>query len=166
MAFKYDRSIFSLGNLIFVVIFLCVAGAAFFFLWFNHHQKMAPIVEPVTEAPKLAVVSVTSKNLLREDQLPGEINAYQDVLIYPKVPGFIKWIGVDRGSVVKKDQLMVRMYAPEYLADRNKALAQVAAAKASVSVEESQLEDLKAALKKSKANLLADQSTYQRVYTV
>jgi RND family efflux transporter MFP subunit len=106
-----------------------------------------------------------SKTLFREQHLPAEIEAYQDVLIYPKIPGFIKWIGVDRGSVVKKDQLMVQMYAPEYLARRNEGLAEVAAEKASVAAAESRLEDVEADLKKRQANLLADQSTYQRVYT-
>lgn len=39
---------------------------------------------------ELPVVAVQSKILDRVDQLPGEIEAYQDVAIYPKVPGFIK----------------------------------------------------------------------------
>ncbi|MBS1996260.1 MAG: efflux RND transporter periplasmic adaptor subunit [Cyanobacteria bacterium SZAS LIN-2] len=163
--FRYDKNIFSVSNLLFLVVFLGIAGGLFYFLWAGHNKEMQPD-EPATPAlTPVPVVSVVSKTLFREDQLPGEIDAYQDVLIYPKVPGFVKWIGVDRGSVVKKGQVMVRMYAPEYLADRNEALAKVAATKAAVAVEESELEDLKAALKKSKADLLADQSTYQRVYT-
>jgi len=110
------------------------------------------------------IVPVISNTLFREDRLPAEIEAYQDVLIYPKIPGFVKWIGVDRGSVVKKDQLMVEMYAPEYIAKRNEGLAEVAAAKAAVAAADSKLEDMEADLKKRQANLLADQSTYQRVY--
>jgi len=112
----------------------------------------------------LKVLPIISTTLFREDRLPGEIEAYQDVLIYPKIPGFVKWIGVDRGSVVKKGQLMVEMYAPEYLARRNEILAEAAAAKASVAAADSKLEDMEADLKKRQADLLADQSTYQRVY--
>ncbi len=112
----------------------------------------------------MPVVPVVLKTLFREDQLPAEIEAYQDVLIYPKMPGFVKWIGVDRGSIVKKGQLMVTMYAPEYIARRNEALAQVAAARAAFAAEQSKFQDVKADLKKRQANLLADQSTYQRVY--
>ena len=165
VGFKTDRSVFNLGNLIFVVIFLSIAGGAFYFLWVNHNKKPEAAELPVHTRPNLTVVPVVAKTLFREDQLPGEIEAYQDVLIYPKIKGFVKSINVDRGSVVKKGDLMVTMYAPEFLADRNEALAQVAATKAAVAVEESELEELKAALKKSQANLLADQSTYQRVYT-
>lgn len=60
---------------------------------------------------------------------------------------------------------MVKMYAPEYLARRTEAQAKVAAIKAALSAEESRLSDLQAELKKHQATLLADQSTYQRVYT-
>jgi RND family efflux transporter MFP subunit len=143
-----------------LVLALAVGG---YFLW----QKLVPKkVEEVSKDVLVSVptVTVVSKTLFREDQLPGEIEAYQDVLMYPKIRGFIKSINVDRGSVVKKGQLMATMYAPEYLASRNEALARVAAAKAAVASEESDLQDLQADLKKRQANLLADQSTYQRVY--
>ncbi|HEY9715290.1 MAG TPA: efflux RND transporter periplasmic adaptor subunit, partial [Chroococcales cyanobacterium] len=62
-----------------------------------------------------------------------------------------------------KDQLLVTMYAPEYLARRNEALAKVAGAKAAIAAAESRLQDTQADLKKAQANLIADQSTYQRV---
>lgn len=157
-------SIFSPKNLIFVVIVLALAGGAFFLLQMRHNQPLVSTEEKQTVV-SVPVTKVISKTLFREDQLPGEINAYQDVLIYPKVPGFIKWLGVDRGSIVKQGQPMVKMYAPEYLARRTEAQAKVAAIKAALSAEESRLSDLQAELKKHQATLLADQSTYQRVYT-
>lgn len=163
--FQFNASLFSGGNLIFLLVLFGVLGGLFYFMWSGHNKKIEPVEAKHEGPPPVVVAPVVSKTLFREDQLPGEIEAYQDVLIYPKVRGFVKWIGIDRGSVVKKGQLMVRMYAPEYLADRNEAVAKVAATKAAVAVEESELEDLKAELRKSKANLLADQSTYQRVYT-
>jgi len=157
-------AIFSPKNLIFVVIVLALAAGAFFLLQMRHNRPLVSTEEKQTIA-SVPVTKVISKTLFRKDQLPGEINAYQDVLIYPKVPGFIKWLGVDRGSIVKQGQLMVKMYAPEYLARRTEAQAKVAAIKAALSAEESRLSDLQAELKKHQATLLADQSTYQRVYT-
>lgn len=148
-------------NAFILLAVLVLAGGGYFF-WQQFHEKKQ-LTEKVTDGDSIEVVPVISKILFREEQLPGEINAYQDVLIYPKVPGFIKWIGVDRGSVVKKDQLMATMYAPEYLARRNEALARIAAAKAAVAAEESRLQDFEAELKKAQADLIADQSTYQRV---
>jgi len=157
--------LFTKKNGIFVLVVLALAGLMFFFMSKSHDQPLEEENAPAPAVSQVKVVPVVSKTLFREDQLPGEINAYQDVLVYPKVPGFVQWIGVDRGSVVKKGQVMVRMYAPEYLARRNEALARIAAAKASLAAEESRLEDIKAELKKRQANLLSDQSTYQRVYT-
>lgn len=159
-----NNNLFSKFNIVFVVIVLALGGVGFFFLWHNFHHAEEEAPPPQVTEISLPAVKVISKTLFREDQLPGEIDAYQDVLIYPKVPGFVKWLGVDRGSVVKKDQLMVKMYAPEYLSRRNEALAKIAAVKAELSAEQSRLADLKADLKRRQANLLADQSTYQRVY--
>ncbi len=158
------KEMFSIKNLIFIVIIVAAAGAAFYYMW---QKKNEPLVQDNARRDYLIsvpVVPVVTKTLFREDQLPGEIDAYQDVLIYPKVPGFIKDIKVDRGSIVKKGDLMVRMYAPEFLARRHEAVAKVSMAKAALSAEESKLQDLKAELQKKKANLLADESTYQRVY--
>jgi membrane fusion protein, multidrug efflux system len=45
--------------------------------------------------------------------LPGELMPYEQVEIYPKVKGFIKTLYVDRGSQVKKGQLLALLEAPE-----------------------------------------------------
>lgn len=159
-----SRLIFTKKNLLFILALAGIAAVLYFFLWQRHSR---PLIEASAKDADIAPVKVTNvekRTLFREDQLPGEINAYQDVLIYPKIPGYIKWIGVDRGSVVKKGQLMVKMYAPEYMARRSEGMARVAEARADLASEESDLADLKADLKKRKAKLLADQSTYQRVY--
>ncbi|MDX2105555.1 MAG: efflux RND transporter periplasmic adaptor subunit [Candidatus Melainabacteria bacterium] len=160
-----EPGLFSFKNLIFIIIVLAAAGAAFYYMW---QKKNEPLVQDNVKRDFLVsvpVVPVVKKTLFREDQLPGEIDAYQDVLIYPKVPGFVKEIKVDRGSIVKKGDLMVVMYAPEFLAKRHEAVAKVSMAKAALAAEESKLQDLKAELQKKKANLLADESTYQRVYS-
>jgi membrane fusion protein, multidrug efflux system len=143
------------GNYAAISIALCIV-----LLSGCHKPKEELKTSTVVDIP---AVQVISKTLFREDQLPGEIMAYQDVLIYPKVPGFVKWIGVDRGSVVKKDDLMVTMYAPEYLASRNESLSKLATAKAALAAGESRLQSVQADLKNRKANLLADESTNERV---
>ncbi len=158
------KEMFSIKNLIFIIIVVAAAGAAFYFMWQKHNQPLLSEAVKRDFLISVPVVPVVKKTLFREDQLPGEIDAYQDVLIYPKIPGFVKEIKVDRGSIVKKGDLMVRMYAPEFLARRHEAVAKVSMAKAALASEESKLQDIKAELQKKKANLLADESTYQRVY--
>lgn len=45
--------------------------------------------------------------------LPGEIAPYETVKLYAKVSGFVKQIFVDRGSFVRRGQLLARLEAPE-----------------------------------------------------
>ncbi len=45
--------------------------------------------------------------------LPGELKPYEQVNIYPKMNGFVKKIYVDRGSYVRKGQLLAQLEAPE-----------------------------------------------------
>jgi membrane fusion protein, multidrug efflux system len=111
---------------------------------------------------ELPVVKVQSKILDRVDQLPGEIEAYQDVAIYPKVPGFIKWIGVDRGSIVKKNQLMMGLIAPELFAQRNEAFAKTEAVNGQLHEAESRLSSAKAQVMEINAKLFGDNDTYTR----
>lgn len=46
-------------------------------------------------------------------QLPGVLEPFEFVQIYPKVNGFVKTVLVDRGSVVKKGQILLTLEAPE-----------------------------------------------------
>ncbi|HEY9680045.1 MAG TPA: efflux RND transporter periplasmic adaptor subunit [Drouetiella sp.] len=111
---------------------------------------------------ELPVVTVEYKTLDRVDQIPGEIEAYQDVAIYPKVPGFIKWIGVDRGSVVKKGQLMVGLIAPELHAQTNEAYSKTQAVSGQLHEAESRLASAKAQVLEVTAKLEGDNDTYTR----
>src|SRR5512136_997585 len=70
----------------------------------QHAAVMAPVVE---------TTKVTSRKLAITARLPGELQPYEAVSVYPKVTAFVDWIGVDRGSFVKTGQLMARLVAPE-----------------------------------------------------
>lgn len=115
-----------------------------------------------TEIDTLPVVSVVKQTLFRVDQLPGEIRAYQDVAVYPKVPGFIESIGVDRGSVVKKGQVICKLTAPELIAQKNEAHSKEKSAQNDVHEAQAKLASAKATLLESKAQLAGDSDTYNR----
>ena len=89
-----------------------------------------PESRPASEgaAPTVAVTKVVSQDLSREIRLPGELQPFQEVAIYAKVTGFVEWIGVDRGSLVKSGQQLVRMSAPELAAERSEAGAKTRSA--------------------------------------
>ena len=45
--------------------------------------------------------------------MPANISPWYQATLYGKVSGYVKWIGVDKGDVVKKGQLLAVMDAPE-----------------------------------------------------
>ncbi len=100
-------------------------------------------------APTVDVVKVVAQKLKVTVRLPGELQPYEVVAIYPKVTGFVDWIGVDRGSRVKKGELIARLVAPELISQRAEAQARLQSAEAQ------RIE--------AEAKLAADESTYQRL---
>jgi membrane fusion protein, multidrug efflux system len=87
------------------------------------------------EAPVVLVARVAAQKLAKTIHLTGELSAYRNVALYPKVQGFVEQITVDRGSEVAQGQLLVKLTAPE----------------------------IEAQCREQQAKLAADDATYQRV---
>lgn len=113
--------------------------------------------------PVLEVSPVVGRRLSRDTELPGELMAYQDVPLYAKVPGFIQWIGVDRGSRVHKGETLIRVSAPELDAKCAEAIAHVDKARSSLLQAESKLESAKANVREGQAREEGDNNTYLRL---
>ena len=94
-------------------------------------------------------VPVVSKLISRTIELPGELQPFQSVSVHAKMRGYVERVLVDRGSVVKRGQLLAELTAPEMQ-------AQIAEAESKVGAAES--ERLGA-----EAQLAAVQSTYDRL---
>src|SRR5919201_1088382 len=71
---------------------------------------MAPAAAAQT---RVDVVQVVSKPVERQVKLPGEFRPYLAVPIYAKVAGFVQRVNVDRGSAVRRGQLLATLEAPE-----------------------------------------------------
>jgi membrane fusion protein, multidrug efflux system len=98
------------------------------------------------------VVRVVSKPVERQVKLPGEFEPFMAVPIFSKVSGFVRAVNVDRGSSVKRGQLLATLEAPEMQAQiveaesKTQALAlQRAEAEAKRAAAQSTYERLKAA---------------------
>ena len=100
-------------------------------------------------AQAIDATKVISQKLSLTVRLPGEITPYESVAEYPKVTAFVKWIGVDRGSHVKAGQEIVRLEAPELVAQKQEA--------------QSKLEAAESQRAEAEAKLTADQSTFLRL---
>jgi membrane fusion protein, multidrug efflux system len=62
---------------------------------------------------KTQLSTVTEKSLSSYARLPGQLVPFDEVNLFPKINGFVKQLFVDRGSIVKKGQLLIILEAPE-----------------------------------------------------
>src|SRR5262245_65920528 len=115
------------------------------------------------QTPTVIVTTVRSLELNRQIRLPGELQAWQDTAVYAKVQGFVEEINVDRGSVVKKGQLLARLRAPELDTQRGEAEARVRAAQSQRIEALARVSGIRAQRLEAEAKLAADEATYQRL---
>lgn len=80
--------------------------------------------------PTINVVHVLQQPVNVILTMPGQLDPYETVAVYPKVTGFVKTITVDRGSHVKTGELLAQLEAPELVAQRAEAHSKVQAAEA------------------------------------
>ncbi len=115
-----------------IAILVVVAGIAVLAIvvvgWLllrTRSRSTAVASDKASQTPTFLVSHVVSRDVDRQLKLPGELRAYQDVAIYPKVQGFVEAVNVDRGSVVKRGQLLIRMSAAELASRSAEAQARV-----------------------------------------
>jgi len=85
------------------------------------------------------LVAVIAKPISRTVDLPGEFQAFESVEIHAKVRGYVERVLVDRGSLVKRGQLLVELAAPEMSAQIAELEARVQAAESDRAQAEAQL---------------------------
>ncbi len=95
---------------------------------------------------QVITVPVESQKLDTTATLPAQIEPYEAVDIYPKVTGFLETIRVDRGSRVKAGEVIIRLSAPELVAQRTQA--------------EASLHSAESQLAAARAKLASDRGTY------
>ncbi|AEW00426.1 efflux transporter periplasmic adaptor subunit [Niastella koreensis] len=66
-----------------------------------------------SEMSKYEIGRVTENPLASYVKLPGQLKPFEEVNLYAKVNGFVKEVLVDRGTKVRKGQVLVRLEAPE-----------------------------------------------------
>ena len=97
----------------------------------------------------IETATVVSQTVSRKSRLPGELLPYLKTSLQSRVAGFVESIEVDRGSQVKKGDVLVKLSAPELA-------AQIAEAEAKVRAVESQRAS-------AEAQRMAAQSTSDRL---
>jgi RND family efflux transporter MFP subunit len=130
--------------------FLAFGSAAF---WCascgSNSNSTTKAAQAVPAQPTVEVVKVASKKLSITTRLPGELQAYEAVAVFPKVTAYVDSISVDRGTRVRSGQVMARLVAPELAAQRAEA--------------QSKLQVAEAQRAETEAKLASDQSTFDRL---
>ncbi len=91
---------------------------------------------------KTQLSTVAEKALSSYARLPGQLVPFDEVNLFPKINGFVKQLFVDRGSIVKKGQLLMILEAPEM---------------------ESQLQAANSRYLQARENAVASKEKYQRL---
>jgi membrane fusion protein, multidrug efflux system len=95
------------------------------------------------------MTSIETRAADRTVSLPAELEPYLQAEIEARVPGYIDRVLVDRGSEVKRGQLLVELSAPELAAD--------------TAASESAFHEAEAEESQAEAQVAAVQSTYDRL---
>src|SRR5262245_53756502 len=144
---------------------LCLLGIALpFYSCGSTSAEKSPAADgQAPQVPTVAVTTVVSQPLRRELRLPGDLAAYQDVALHAKVQGFVESIPVDRGSVVRRGQLLVRLTAPELHSQKQEADSRARAAQSKRAEAEAKLAGIRAQVAEAEAKLASDDATYRRL---
>ncbi len=129
--------------------------------------------------PSYRIGAVSRQSVGQSIQLPAEFRAYQEVNIYPKADGFVERVLVDRGSAVRRGQVLMVLDAPEteerlvaarsntlkadamLVASREHYRRLRASAKVAGSVSALDLETAFARLRADSASMLGEQANYR-----
>jgi len=130
----------------FVIVVICFAAL----MACNSSQRLTASAATQAGPATVEVTPVIAKRLDLKVNLPGELRPYEVVAIYPKVVGFLQWIGVDRGSHVRAGQLIARLVAPELVSQRAEAQSKAEAAQSQLAA--------------GQAKVAADESTYVKLH--
>lgn len=103
-------------------VFQCIAAFLFIIVIASCSNTQEVKKDEAAPPPAYKTMALQTRQISGNVQLPGVMQPFQFVQLFPKISGFVKNVTVDRGSVVRKGQLLITLEAPE--ADQ-----QVAAAK-------------------------------------
>jgi RND family efflux transporter MFP subunit len=129
------------GKIPILVVSICTAGAMVAG-WSCGRTRQVEASTTTPAALPVSVVFVTRQDLSRNLEIPAEFRAYQEIDLYAKVAGYLKWIKVDIGSKVQRGEVLAELEVPEM--DQDLAQASAALARAQSEVDRSRGEVVRA----------------------
>jgi RND family efflux transporter MFP subunit len=136
------------------VVLVALAAVVVILVAYRIKRQQAAAVPRRQVEVVVAVVSPIRKDLDVKLSYTADVQANRQVAIFPKVSGYIRRLGADRGDLVRGGQVLVEIEAQELAAAVEQARAAVATAEANLKVAESNVEVAKAGLVNQQASLV------------
>jgi membrane fusion protein, multidrug efflux system len=92
-------------SIVVFIIIICCSSCS------NHEEDKKAAPPPPAVTYKTMVLQ--TRQITGSVQLPGVMQPFQFVQIFPRISGFVKNVLVDRGSAVRQGQLLLTLEAPE-----------------------------------------------------
>jgi len=118
-----------------------------FFAACSGNNKPVDLTAQTNQTSKYQFGTVSEKALSSSARLPGQLVPFNEVNLFPKVNGFVKQLFVDRGSIVKKGQLLMILEAPEMESELQAANSKYLQAQENAEASKEKYERLKEAAK-------------------
>ena len=163
-------------RIILIVVGLVAAGSGGAYLLASHKAQEGKDAaaqhdgeDAAPSEPRVQVVKPERGGMKRTTNQPGTVRAFEYAELFSKVSGFVKTLNVDRGTRVKKDQLLAEIYDPERDVAVEQAEAALEHARAAVAQAESSIltanaNVLAAKAKQKEASAVRDQKMAERDY--
>lgn len=165
-------------------LFLIVGAVAIASTTGCNRQPSAPSGGPTpATAPPLSVVKPEKRSVKRLVEQPGTVYPFEETVLYPKIPGYVRALTadpdkvgklahdrlIDIGSRVKKDQVLAELAVPELEEEfkQKEALvrqaeAEVAQSKKALAASAAGVAAAKAYVSETRAGLSRTQALYDR----
>ena len=130
-----------------------------------------------SDLPRVEIVKPVRGGMEMTTVQPGTVHAFEYAQLYAKVSGYVETLTVDRGSRVKKGELLLSLYVPELVAAVkqaeaslirahaavDQAKAHVTTARETIKANQAKVEDRMAALKAKTSNREYREKQYARI---
>jgi membrane fusion protein, multidrug efflux system len=101
--------------------FFVIGIVSFIAVSCNHSSAKEDVKSKESTTPVIETIVLKKEQFETHLQMPGELQAFQQVDLYAKVTGFVKDLNVDIGSVVKTGQVLMTLEAPELISQLSAA---------------------------------------------
>ena len=92
------------------IILITICFAPFCLVSCSHEQTST---ENKSATSKYSLYKIKEQRLETTLRLPAQLNAYEEVAIYPRITGYVKSVPVDIGTEVKQGEILMELEAPD-----------------------------------------------------